>query len=128
MEKTMSLSSYFSSIVVTGPTEQKMSQDVRALMRWWLEFARNTLVCAALTALAFKTKDFVVSLFALATISALTTFIMTYVNAYSINLFPGVRSRWLNYVLFSVGTALFIAATNIFVIDSVINLLRELAV
>jgi hypothetical protein len=53
----MNAKDYLEQLVVTGPVEQKMAQDVRALTRWWLELARNTLVCSVLFTLAYKTKS-----------------------------------------------------------------------
>ena len=119
----MGVGNYLEQAITSSPTEREVADFFRRMSRWWFELMRNALVCAALFTFAYKSKDTTLIILAGLSACAFTTFLMTYVNAYSVNLLPGVRSGRLQRVGYIVGTALLMAIPSIFIINSMTHFL-----
>jgi hypothetical protein len=119
----MGAGDYLEQAISSTPTDQQVAEFFRRMARWWFEIMRNALVCAALFTFAYRTKDTTLFLLAGLSACAFISFLMTYVNAYTINLFPGVRSNRLQRIGFVVGTGLLMAIPTILLINSMTHFL-----
>ena len=73
--------------------EQAASDELRAISKWWLEFARNVVAVAGLQLLAEATDNWVLRAVAFAAYSALFIYCFSYVRWVIPNVFPSLKNQ-----------------------------------
>jgi hypothetical protein len=114
--------------------EQAASDELRAISRWWLEFARNVVTVAGLQLLAEATDNGLLRAVAFAAYLALFLFCFSYVRWVIPNVFPSLKNQnvraliLLTVLIFVLGLGyLLIDAGLSSVIDEIVRLQKPSA-
>ena len=99
MAWTDKIKAYFAAAYVPGKGTQTISELVRTITRWWLEFTRNILVVATITFFAVQSDSWALKIFALIAIAALVLYATALSHHGHFNFFPYIKTPWLHRLI-----------------------------